>query len=426
MSNRTQAEETVTTQPRSASEVTVVGIGADGWNGLGLPAQNALHRADAVIGSRRQLELVPPQVGARRVGWPSPLLPALPGLLEEHAGGPLVVLASGDPMFFGIGQAITGLLGAGAVTVLPQASSVSLACARLGWSVENVPVVSLVGRPLAALRLDVHDGRRLLVLSGAASTPAEVASALRQWGFGPSRMTVLEQLGSPAERSLAGTAETWDEPPGDALNVLALECVTDGTGSRLSLTAGLDDDAYEHDGQLTKREVRAVTLAVLAPIPGELLWDVGGGAGSIGIEWMRAHRSCRALCIESDPARGQRIATNAAALGVPTLQVVTGRAPAALVGLPTPDAVFVGGGLTVEGTLEACWAALRPGGRLVANTVTVESEAVLAQWHSSFGGELRRVSVSRGRPVGRFTGWDPGMPVTQWNVVKPREKQERT
>lgn len=409
----------------SQTGVTLVGIGAEGWSGLGSPARGALERAATVIGARRQLDLLPSRLGAQRVGWPSPLLPALPGLLAKHAQECLVVLASGDPMFFGIGRAVTELLGADAVTVLPQPSSVSLACARLGWPVEDVAVVSLVGRPLDALRLDVHDGSRILVLSADASTPTKVAEALRHWGFGLSDVSVLEQLGSSAECRLVGTAASWDHAPGDGLNVLAVQCRGESSGPRLALTAGLDDAAYEHDGQLTKREVRAITLAVLAPSPEELLWDVGGGAGSIGIEWMRAHRSCRAICVESDVDRAARISMNAAELGVPTLEVVTGRAPAALAGLPTPDAVFVGGGLATDGMLEACWAALRPGGRLVANTVTVESEAVLAQWHGAVGGELRRISVARGRPVGRFTGWDPAMPVTQWNVTKPRASEDQ-
>ena len=406
-----------------ATEVSVVGIGADGWAGLSPSARAALGRARVVIGSRRQLDLLPAS-GAHLVPWPSPLLPALPGLLEEHSGDGLVVLASGDPMFFGVGRAVTELLGAGRVTVLPHPSSVSLACARLGWPLEEVPVVSVVGRPLSSARPDVHDGRRLLVLCADRTTPAAVAKALTAWGFGPSRLVVLEQLGSPAERRVAGTADRWDHPPGDDLNLLAVECVADGTGSRLGLTPGLEDTAYEHDGQLTKREVRAISLAVLAPAPGELLWDVGGGAGSIGIEWMRASRSCRAICVESDPTRAETIGANASRLGVPGLQVVTGRAPAALAGLPAPDAVFVGGGLTAEGLLDTCWAALRPGGRLVANAVTVESEAVLAHWHAAVGGELRRIAVSRARPVGRFTGWDPGMSVTQWNVSKPRRPEE--
>lgn len=405
-------------------ELTLVGIGADGWPGLGHDARTAVQEADTVLGAPRQLALLPAEVRAHRVAWPSPLLPALPGLLAEYAGGQLVVLGSGDPMFFGIGRAVIELVGVAAVTVIPSPSSVCLACARLGWAAEEVPVVSLVGRPLSALRLEVHHRRRVLVLSADAETPAEVAAALCRWGFGASELTVLEQLGAAAERRCSGTAQSWKHPAGDALNVLAVECVGDEATPRLALTTGLDDEVYEHDGQLTKREVRAITLAVLAPSPGELLWDVGGGAGSVGIEWMRAHRSCRAVCIEADAARADRIATNAATLGVPTVGVVTGRAPAALDGLPTPDAVFIGGGLTAVGMLEACWGALRPGGRLVANAVTVESEAVLTQWRSAVGGELRRIAVSRARPVGRFTGWASAMPVTQWNGMKPRAEQE--
>jgi len=377
--------------------VSVVGIGADGWSGLGRPAQLALGGAVTVIGAQRQLDLLPASIPAQRVPWPSPLLPALSGLLAEHSAGALVVLASGDPMFYGIGRAVVARLGAGAVTIVPHPSSVSLAAARLGWAVEECTD---------------------------ATTPALVANALRQWGFGPSAMTVLEQLGAAAERRLDGTADTWAHPPGDALNVLAVQCVSAGGGTRLSLTAGLDDTAYAHDGQLTKREVRAITLAVLAPSPGELLWDVGGGAGSIGIEWMRADRSCRAICVESETVRAQRIRGNADELGVPGIQIVTGAAPAALSGLPSPDAVFIGGGLTAAGLFDACWRALRPGGRLVANTVTLESEAVLAQWHAHLGGELRRIAVSRARPVGRYTGWEPAMSITQYNVTKPRTEQE--
>jgi len=238
-------------------------------------------------------------------------------------------------------------------------------------------------------------------------------------GFGPTRIRVLEQLGGPAERQLEGRADGWEHPPGDALNLLALECRAAPDALRLSLVPGLPDAAFEHDGQLTKRHVRAATLAELAPAPGELLWDVGGGSGSIAIEWLRAHRGGLAVSVERDPVRAERIARNAAALGVPRLRVVTGPAPEALGDLPAPDAVFVGGGLTAPGLLETCWQALPPGGRLVANTVTLESEAVLAQWYGRLGGSLVRLAVAQAAPVGGFTGWRQAMPVTQWSVVKP-------
>ncbi|GHF29012.1 precorrin-6Y C(5,15)-methyltransferase [decarboxylating] [Streptomyces mashuensis] len=400
--------------------LTVVGIGADGWAGLAPASREELLRAEAVIGGPRQLDLLPPECGAERVPWPSPLRPAVPGLLAAHAGRRVCVLASGDPMFHGIGRTLAEVVGAERLRVLPHPSSVSYACARLGWPLHGTEVVSAVGRPLAALAAALHDGRRVLLLSAGAHTPGEVAALLRERGFGPSRMTVLEQLGGPAERLVGGgtTADDWAYPPGDPLNVVAVECRSAPGALRLPLTPGLPDEAYEHDGQLTKRHVRAATLAALGPAPGELLWDVGGGSGSIGIEWMRAHPSCRAVAVERDPVRAGRITRNAEALGVPGLRVVTGAAPAALAGLPAPDAVFVGGGLTVPGLLPACWEALPPGGRLVANTVTLESEALLADWYRRHGGELTRLAVAHAVPVGGFTGWRQAMPVTQWSVVK--------
>ncbi|MDX3851103.1 precorrin-6y C5,15-methyltransferase (decarboxylating) subunit CbiE [Streptomyces sp. AK02-01A] len=401
------------------SPVTVVGIGADGWHGLSDTARTALRSAEVLIGGARQLALLPAdECAGERVPWPSPLRPAVPGLLAARAGRRISVLASGDPMFYGIGRALSEVLGAGALRVLPHPSSVSYACARLGWPVEDTEVVTLVGRPVEQLTAALHDGRRILVLSAGAATPAEVAALLRERGYGPSRMRVLEQLGAERERRTDALARDWAEPAGDALNVVAIECRRAPDALRLGAVPGLPDSAYEHDGQLTKRHVRAATLAALAPAPGESLWDIGGGSGSIAVEWMRTHRSCRAVSVERDPVRAERIGRNARALGVPGLRVVSGRAPAALSGLPEPDAVFIGGGLTAPGLLEACWDALPAGGRLVANTVTLESEALLADWYRRFGGELVRLAVAHAVPVGGFTGWRGAMPVTQWAVTK--------
>ncbi|MBB4945548.1 precorrin-6Y C5,15-methyltransferase (decarboxylating) [Kitasatospora gansuensis] len=400
--------------------IVVAGIGADGWAGLGEGARAALRAAGVVLGGPRQLELLPAEVTAVRIAWPTPLRPAVPGLLAEYAGRGLAVLASGDPMFFGIGRALAEVAGPERLNVLPHPSSLSYACARLGWPLESTEVVSLVGRPLETLNLALHPGRRVLVLSADASTPAAVAELLTRQGWGATRLRVLEQLGGPDEHQLAGTAADWPHPPGDPLNVIALDCAADGP--RGSVVPGLPDDAYESDGQLTKRHVRAATLATLAPAPGELLWDIGGGSGSIAIEWLRAHRDCQAVSVERSPVRAERIARNAATLGVPRLRVVTGPAPAALAGLPTPDAIFVGGGLTAPGLLDACWAALPPGGRLVANTVTLESEALLTEWYRRHGGDLLRLAVAHAVPVGGFTGWRQAMPVTQWSVVKETER----
>ncbi|MEV5606866.1 precorrin-6y C5,15-methyltransferase (decarboxylating) subunit CbiE [Streptomyces sp. NPDC052225] len=402
--------------------VTVVGIGADGWPGLPDSSRTALLAADVVLGGPRQLALLPADCAADRVPWPSPLRPAVPGLVAEHAGRRIAVLASGDPMFYGIGRTLTETLGAAAVHVLPHPSSVSYACARLGWPVEDTEVVTAVGRPVERLAAALHDGRRILVLSAGADTPAEVAALLTERGFGPSRMTVLEQLGAETESSYEDVARDWRTGPGDPLNVVAIICVRDADALRLGAVPGLPDAAYEHDGQLTKRHIRAATLAALAPAPGELLWDVGGGSGSIGVEWMRTHPTCRAYAVERDAERAARIERNAARLGVPGLTVVTGAAPAALAQLPSPDAVFIGGGLTAPGLLDTCWNALEPGGRLVANTVTLESEALLTTWYRRHGGDLTKLSVAHAVPVGGFTGWRQAMPVTQWSVTKPRNE----
>ncbi|MFH8902617.1 precorrin-6y C5,15-methyltransferase (decarboxylating) subunit CbiE [Streptomyces coeruleorubidus] len=399
--------------------VTVVGLGADGWAGLPDASRTALREAEVVIGGPRQLDLLPPECTGQRVAWPSPLRPAVPGLLAAHAGRRIAVLASGDPMFYGIGRALAEETGA--LRVLPHPSSVSYAAARLGWPLEDVEVVTLVGRPAARLAAALHHGRRLLVLSADATTPGEVAALLRDRGFGPSRMRVLEQLGGDRERTTdEATADDWPggRQPGDPLNIVAVECRRAPDALRLGAVPGLPDEAYEHDGQLTKRHIRAATLGVLAPAPGELLWDIGGGSGSIAVEWMRTHPSCRAVTVERDPARAERITRNADRLGVPGLRVVTGAAPAVLAELPPPDAVFIGGGLTAPGLLDACWEALPGGGRLVANTVTLESEALLADAHRRHGGELVRLAVAHAVPVGGFTGWRQAMPVTQWAVRK--------
>ncbi|MGW5775914.1 precorrin-6y C5,15-methyltransferase (decarboxylating) subunit CbiE [Streptomyces sp. NPDC003863] len=401
------------------SVVSVVGIGADGWDGLPESARRALRGAEVLLGAPRQLGLLPEDdCPGERIAWPSPLRPAVPGLLAAHEGRAIAVLASGDPSFHGIARTLAETVGADRLRIHPHPSSVSYACARLGWPLEAVETLSLVARPLAALSAALHEGRRLLVLSEGADTAARVAELLRDTGWGGTRIRVLEQLGGPAERLLDGTAADWPHERTDPLNVLALDCARDPGTLRLGAAPGLPDEAYEHDGQLTKRYVRAATLAALAPAPGELLWDVGGGSGSIGVEWMRTHRSCRAIAVEKSPERAARITRNADALGVPGLKVVTGPAPAALSGLETPSAVFIGGGLAAPGLLDTCWEALPPGGRLVANTVTLESEALLARWYGRHGGELIRLAVSTAVPVGGFTGWRQAMPVTQWSVTK--------
>jgi precorrin-6Y C5,15-methyltransferase (decarboxylating) len=395
--------------------LTVVGIGEDGYKGLGKNARHALLRADQVFGGPRQLDLLPPCIQAERRAWPSPF--SLNPVLEQR-GAEVCVLASGDPMLFGVGASLARVVAIDEMLILPAPSSCSLAAARLGWPLQEVVTLSVVARPLAALNAQFHNGVRLLVLSNDGSSPAAIAGLLRERGFGPSRMVVLEHLGGPAERRVEGLASEWGNPPVAALNVVAIDCRADASALRLSPVVGLPDTAFEHDGQLTKRDVRAITLARLAPIPGELLWDVGAGCGSIGIEWMRAHPACRAFAIEADEGRQQLIEFNRDALGVPGLQLVRGSAPQALAGLERPDAIFIGGGVTRPGVLDACWQQLRAGGRLIANAVTLQSEATLMAWRDLHGGELTRIHIAHAKPLGEFDTWRQALPITLLEVVK--------
>ncbi|MGN7131750.1 precorrin-6y C5,15-methyltransferase (decarboxylating) subunit CbiE [Rhodococcoides corynebacterioides] len=398
--------------------IDVVGIGADGWDGLAPASRDAVAAAEVLFGSPRQLDSVPVDVtplAGRRLSWPTPLLPSLRSTLEEHADRRRCVLASGDPMFHGIGATLARLLGADALRVFSHPSSVSLACARLGWSLPDVEVVSLVARDPAIVLPALHPSARLVLLSEDDTSPVSVATLLRENGFGDARLTVLECLGGSAERVRSATAEDWRADDVDPLNLIAVD--VPGDGPRRTRNPGLPDDAYSGDGQLTKREVRALTLAALDPSPGERLWDVGGGSGSIAIEWMRTHPRCRADTFERVAGRALTIAANARALGVPGL-TIHDAAPAAFTNAPTPDAIFVGGGATAPGMLEACWAALRPGGRIVVNAVTAETEALVFRWYTEKGGTLRRIQIQRAEPVGGFTGWRPQMPVTQWCAAK--------
>ena len=397
--------------------VTVVGIGDDGWDGLTETARAALQQAPMIVGSTRQLGLLP-DLGVRRQPLPSPLLSQLDDLVASNPG--LCLLASGDPMLHGLGATLARRLGAGRLRVLPAVSSVALACARLGWAGHEVDVVSLVSRPLEVVLPAVQPGGRAIVLCRDGGTPAALARLLADRGWGDSELTVLEHLGGEAEQV---TGPVRAAAMGDGryadLAVVALVGVPGRDAVVLPRIPGLPDDAYESDGQLTRREARALALAALAPGPGQLLWDVGAGSGSIGIEWMRVDARCRAVAVERRQDRAERVRLNATNLGVPDLEVVCGNAPEVLSGLPGPDAVFVGGGVTADGLLETCWERLEPGGRLVAHAVTIESEAVLHRWQRAVGGHLVRLAASHAGPLGGFNAWRPALPVTHWQVTRP-------
>jgi precorrin-6Y C5,15-methyltransferase (decarboxylating) len=390
--------------------LSILGIGEDGVEGLTSAALTLLSAAELVVGGERHLALAADLICGEALSWPRPLSAGIEAVLARR-GRPVVVLASGDPFDYGVGVTLAERVAMTELVCLPAPSSLSLACSRLGWARPHVSVVSLCGGPLARLAPQLQPGRRVL-------TPAAVAAYLTERGFGPSRLYLLESLGGPAERVSAHVAERFDASP-RPLNLMGLEIVATPGARVIPLAPGLADDLFEHDGQITKREIRALTLSTLAPRAGERLWDIGCGSGSVSIEWMLTHPANTAIAVETDAVRAARAARNASALGVPDLRIQQGRAPDALAGLPPPDAVFIGGGARDDDVITAAWAALRSAGRLVANAVTLESEAALAAARARYGGTLTRLSVERLEPVGRLHAFRPAMSVTQWSAVKP-------
>ena len=396
--------------------LSVVGLGEDGIEGLSPAVRGVVETAEVLVGGARHLALVP-DGHSERLSWPKPLVKLMPEI-ERRRGQRVCVLASGDPSCYGVARTLLRSFSPDDLIILPSPSAFSLACARLCWSLPDTDTLTLHGRPLELLVPSLQPDARVLMLSNDGTTPAKVAALLRTRGFGDSRMTVLEHMGGPKERQVDATANDWGDKTCADLNTIAIACVAGSDAVYHPTLAGLPDEAFQHDGQITKREVRAATLAALAPAPGQTLWDVGAGAGSVAIEWLRAHRNNRAVAIERKEDRAARIAENALALGTPLLTVVTGSAPEALQDLDPPDGVFVGGGLSNREILQTCWQALKPRGRLVANAVTLEGEQALLDWYQRHGGALTRISVSRAEAVGPFSGWRPAMPVTQLALVK--------
>ncbi|MGX9120619.1 precorrin-6y C5,15-methyltransferase (decarboxylating) subunit CbiE [Mesorhizobium sp. BHbsci] len=398
--------------------LTIVGIGEDGVAGLGEEAKRLIAEAEFVFGGTRHLALVASLTKGEARAWPTPF-DAEMGDVLALAGKKVCVLASGDPFFHGVGVTLARKIPSQEMQVIPAPSATSLAAARLGWALQDIETISLHGRSLDLIRPLLHPGTRILALTSDGDAPAAIARLLTELDFGASRLTILEALGGPNERLRSTRADAFDLEKINPLNVLAIEVGSTSEGRILPLTSGLGDHLFEHDGQITKREVRAITLSALAPRRGELLWDIGAGSGSIGIEWMLAHPSMRAIAIEADPTRAARIRRNASHCGVPGLVVVEGSAPKALARLGTPDAIFIGGGGSDTGVLGAAIKALRVGGRLVANAVTLEMEALLLARHAAVGGDLTHIFISRASPVGSMQAWRPAMPVTQWSWVKP-------
>ena len=401
-----------------SARITVVGIGEDGLDGLTPKARGLIDEAEVLVGGERHLSKVP-LGGEQRIDWDGDFDAAF-DKIEKMKDRRVVVLASGDPLHYGVGANIVRRFGADQVNVIPAPGAFSLVAADLGWPLADVKCLTVHGRALEAVTLYLTPGRRLLVLSWDGETPEKLAGLLTGWG--PSRIPVLGNLGGDDETRTEGTAEKWTGETVPDLNTIAVECVAGDGADVLSRVPGLPDDAFEHDGLITKSEVRAATLARLMPLPGQTLWDVGAGSGAVAIEWLRAEPSAKAFAVERDPKRAAVIARNAANLGVPELKIVEGEAPGILSGIETvPDAVFVGGGVSVPGLLEACWDALSLGGRLVANGVTLEAEQRLLSFQNEFGGDLTRMAVSRAAPVGpvgRLQTFQPLKQVTQLVTIK--------
>lgn len=394
--------------------LTIIGIGEDGLDGLSPAARWLLSQANFIVGGARHLAMLG-ETSAKTLQWETPFERGIDQIVARR-GTPVCVLASGDPFYYGVGATLAEYIGADEMICLPAPSSLSLAAARLGWPLQDCDVISLHGRAFERIILHLRPKARLLILSWDASTPEKLAHLLVARGLGGSRLVVLEALGGPNERVLESTAEAFKPREIAALNLVAIEInVADGA-SFIPLTPGLPDEWFESDGQLTKREIRAVTLSALAPWPGAWLWDIGAGAGSIGIEWMLAHPRNRAIAVEVREDRVARIARNAAALGVPDLEILTGDALTLMQNLAPPDAIFVGGGGSA--VIDAAWSYLPSGRRFVANAVTIETQSRLAELHTQYGGELASLNVAHPQIVGAYRSWRPAMPVVQWTVTK--------
>lgn len=405
------------TSPLVQPWLTVVGLGEDGRDGLSPAANNALAQAALVVGGARHLALVAP-LGCETLAWPSPMDQAYAPILARR-GEKVVVLASGDPFFYGVGSVLARFIPAEEMTCLPAPSAFSLVASRLGWAQQDCALVTLHGRPLERIIPDLFDGAKIIALSWDGATPGKLATLLTERGFGASRLTICEHLGGPREKVRARVARNFALDDVDALNTIAVDLVADRDAKILSRAPGLPDHFFEHDGQITKAEIRALTLSALAPRRGELLWDIGAGSGSVAIEFLLAEERASAIAVEVNRERAARIRRNALALGTPQLQVVEGRAPEALRELPRPQKIFVGGGVTAAGVLDAALEALAPGGRLVANGVTLETQALLIARHGALGGDLISAQVSRAEKLGSFFALRPALPIAQWSFDKP-------
>ena len=401
----------------------VIGIGEDGWDDLTSDARDLLYESEIVLGGERHLKMLPVDWQGNRIVWHSPIREAVSKIVswrpkEPASGQKIAIMASGDPLCYGIATKLLRHLPIEEIWIKPALTTFSLMCSSLGWSLPDVETLTIHGRPVEMLHPFVQPYAKLLVLSKGEESPKQAAKLLSARGFGKSIITVLEHLGGKMERQTSGQAGSWNQPEGAALNAMAIQCIPESDATILSRIPGLPDEAFIHDGQLTKREIRTVSLSRLIPVVDQVLWDVGAGCGSVAIEWMRTSPRCLAFAIEKSEARLKLLEQNSQELGVPMLRIVPGSAPEVLADLLAPDAVFIGGGLSSGNLLQICWNALKPGGRLVANVITLEGEQKLLQWQNENGGDLTRISISRSEEIGKFQGWKEMRSVIQLAVIK--------
>jgi precorrin-6Y C5,15-methyltransferase (decarboxylating) len=393
--------------------LTVIGVGEDGFPGLGTIAREAIEKAEVLFGGKRHLRLI----DKKGFAWKSPLEQSFVEL-DQHQSKNVVVIASGDPMWFGIGATLSRRYGSEGIKIIPSPSAFSLVAARMLWSISDIECLTVHGRDLNRIRAFLMPGSRLVVLTNDGHTPGQIAQLLQNAGFGKSLLSAFSQMGGDDESRFENAAIDWDYQDIPDLNTVAIECIPDDGLVHKPRTPGLPDEVFEHDGQLTKREVRAITVSALAPMPGQMLWDIGAGCGSVAIEWLRSTSNARAVAVERNIDRLGMINRNALDLGTPELTIVFGEALTEIIGLPSPDAVFIGGGLTSGGLLEYCWQNLKPGGRLVANAVTFEGERRLMKTQEKLGGELIKIEISRAHAVGGYTSWQASKSITQLRTLK--------
>lgn len=404
------------------NRIIVIGIGEDGVDGLSQASRSALASASIVYGGPRHLAMLSDAAPQERIAWSKDLGADLERMAALYEQKSVAVMASGDPMLHGIGVRIVERFGIDNVHIIPSSSAFSLAAARMGWPLGDpmVKCISVHALPFESVLRMVQPNVRLLILSRDKETPERLAKQLVEVGYGGSRICVMERMGGEHERKTVNLAMHGFAEPFDNLNTIAVTCVPDAGLKPLSRAPGLPDDAFEHDNTITKQEVRAITMAALAPKPGEVLWDVGAGNGTVAIEWLRAEPSAFALAFEEKPERSARIIANAKRLGTPELQVIEGHFPPPVDGFePSPDAIFVGGGIAADNDLiRYCMRALSVSGRLVANAVTLQAQTTLTAAHAEWGGELVSIAIARSAEVGPHQAMKPSIEVLQWRGRK--------